>query len=104
MRRGEVWDIDFPADFPAPAGRRPAVLLTRDGILDRLDTVPVAPVTATGATGTVSSRSRITSRVSSTAGRRPAGAGKSAGKSMSQTSPRLIDPPAPHRRRWRIYE
>ncbi len=47
MRRGEVWDIDFPAEFPAPAGRRPAVLLTRDVILDRLDTVTVAPVTST---------------------------------------------------------
>lgn len=43
MRRGEVWDIDFPA----PAGRRPAVLLTRDVILDRLSNVTVAPVTST---------------------------------------------------------
>lgn len=43
MKRGEVWDVDFPA----PAGRRPAVLLTRDVILDRLANVTVAPVTST---------------------------------------------------------
>ncbi|MGI8524328.1 MAG: type II toxin-antitoxin system PemK/MazF family toxin [Mycobacteriales bacterium] len=43
MRRGEVWDVDFPA----PAGRRPAVLLTRDVILDRVRNVTVAPVTST---------------------------------------------------------
>lgn len=43
MRRGEVWDVDFPA----PTGRRPAVLLTRDVILDRLANVTVAPVTST---------------------------------------------------------
>ena len=43
MRRGEVWDVDFPQ----PAGRRPAVLLTRDVILDRLRNVTVAPITST---------------------------------------------------------
>jgi mRNA interferase MazF len=43
MRRGEVWDVDFPP----PAGRRPAVLLTRDVILDRLRNVTVAPITST---------------------------------------------------------
>ena len=43
MRRGDVWDVDFPA----PVGRRPAVLLTRDVILDRLRTVTVAPITST---------------------------------------------------------
>lgn len=42
MRRGEVWDVDFPA----PASRRPAVLLTRDVILDRVSNVTVAPVTS----------------------------------------------------------
>ena len=35
MRRGEVWDVDLPP----PAGRRPAVLLTRN--------VTVAPITST---------------------------------------------------------
>lgn len=43
MRRGEIWDVDFPA----PAGRRPAVLLTRGVILDRLRNVTVAPITST---------------------------------------------------------
>lgn len=43
MKRGEVWDVDFPP----PAGRRPAVLLTRDVILDRLRNVTVAPITST---------------------------------------------------------
>ena len=43
MRRGEVWDVEFPS----PVGRRPAVLLTRDVILDRVRNVTVAPVTST---------------------------------------------------------
>lgn len=43
MRRGEVWDVDFPP----PGGRRPAVVLTRDVILDRLSNVTVAPITST---------------------------------------------------------
>ncbi len=43
MRRGEIWEVEFPP----PAGRRPAVLLTRDVILDRLRNVTVAPVTST---------------------------------------------------------
>lgn len=43
MRRGEIWDVDFPP----PVGRRPAVLLTRDVILTRLSNVTVAPITST---------------------------------------------------------
>lgn len=43
MRRGEVWEVDFPE----PAGRRPALLLTREVILDRVGNVTVAPVTST---------------------------------------------------------
>jgi mRNA interferase MazF len=43
VRRGEVWDVDFPP----PAGRRPAVILTRDVILDRLRIVTLAPITST---------------------------------------------------------
>ena len=43
MKRGEVWDVGFPA----PVGRRPAVVLTRDVILSRLRNVTVAPITST---------------------------------------------------------
>lgn len=42
MRRGEVWDVDFPP----PVGRRPAVVLTRDVILARLNNVTMAPITS----------------------------------------------------------
>ena len=43
MRRGEVWW----ADLPAPAGRRPVVLLSRDAAYDSRTSVTVAPVTRT---------------------------------------------------------
>lgn len=42
MRRGEVWW----AELPAPAGRRPVVLLSRNGAYDVRDLVIVAPVTS----------------------------------------------------------
>jgi mRNA interferase MazF len=41
MRRGEVWW----ADLPAPAGRRPVVLLSRDEAYSVRELVTVAPVT-----------------------------------------------------------
>lgn len=41
MRRGEVWW----ADFPAPAGRRPVVLLSRNEAYSVRELVTVAPVT-----------------------------------------------------------
>ncbi len=41
MRRGEVWW----ARLPAPAGRRPVVLLSRDEAYGVRDLVAVAPVT-----------------------------------------------------------
>lgn len=41
MRRGEVWW----ADLPAPAGRRPVLLLSRDDAYPVRDLVTVAPVT-----------------------------------------------------------
>ncbi len=41
MRRGEVWW----ADFPAPAGRRPVVLLSRNEAYAVRELVIVAPVT-----------------------------------------------------------
>lgn len=41
MRRGEVWW----ADLPAPAGRRPVVLLSRDEAYAVRELVIVAPVT-----------------------------------------------------------
>jgi mRNA interferase MazF len=40
MRRGEIWFADVPYDK-----RRPVVVLTRDSILARLETILVAPVT-----------------------------------------------------------
>jgi len=43
MRRGEVWW----ADLPAPAGRRPVVLLSRNEAYAVRDLVTVAPVTTT---------------------------------------------------------
>ena len=42
MRRGEVWW----ADLPAPAGRRPVVLLSRDEAYAVRELVIVAPVTS----------------------------------------------------------
>jgi len=41
MRRGEVWW----AELPAPAGRRPVVLLSRDEAYDVRTLVTIAPVT-----------------------------------------------------------
>jgi mRNA interferase MazF len=42
MRRGEIWW----ADLPAPAGRRPVVLLSRDEAYAVRDLVIIAPVTS----------------------------------------------------------
>jgi mRNA interferase MazF len=41
MRRGEIWW----ADLPAPAGRRPVVLLSRDEAYAIRDFVTIAPLT-----------------------------------------------------------
>ncbi len=41
MNRGEVWW----ADLAAPAGRRPVLLLSRDGAYARRDSLTVAPIT-----------------------------------------------------------
>lgn len=41
MRRNEVWW----AELPPPAGPRPVVILTRDAVLDTLDSIVVALVT-----------------------------------------------------------
>ena len=43
MKRGEVWWVEMPA----PAGRRPAVLLSRDSAYRVRAAVTVAPVTRT---------------------------------------------------------
>ena len=43
MRRGEVWW----AELPEPVGRRPVVLLTRDGAYGYRTMATVAPVTTT---------------------------------------------------------
>ena len=43
MKRGEVWWVDLPA----PAGRRPAVLLSRDAAYHVGAAITVAPVTRT---------------------------------------------------------
>jgi mRNA interferase MazF len=43
VKRGEVWWIDMPA----PAGRRPAVLLSRDAAYRVRAAITVAPVTRT---------------------------------------------------------
>ena len=43
MKRGEVWWVDMPS----PAGRRPAVLLSRDSAYQVRAAVTVAPVTRT---------------------------------------------------------
>lgn len=42
VRRGEVWWYE-PPEF----GRRPVVILTRDGVIDHLNHVVAAPVTRT---------------------------------------------------------
>ena len=41
MRRGEIWW----ADFPAPMGRRPAILLSRDEAYEVRASVTVVPLT-----------------------------------------------------------
>jgi len=43
VKRGEVWWVDMPA----PAGRRPAVLLSRDAAYRVRAAITVAPVTRT---------------------------------------------------------
>ena len=43
MKRGEVWW----AELPSPAGNRPVVILTRDSVLGRIQSVVVALVTRT---------------------------------------------------------
>jgi mRNA interferase MazF len=43
MKRGEVWWVDMPP----PAGRRPAVLLSRDAAYHVRAAITVAPVTRT---------------------------------------------------------
>jgi len=43
VRRGEIWW----ADLPGPVGSRPAVILTRDAVLDRIEGVVVGLVTRT---------------------------------------------------------
>ena len=43
MKRGEVWWVDMPP----PAGRRPAVLLSRDAAYRVRAAITVAPVTRT---------------------------------------------------------
>jgi mRNA interferase MazF len=43
MKRGEVWWVDMPA----PAGRRPALLLSRDAAYGVRAAITVAPVTRT---------------------------------------------------------
>jgi mRNA interferase MazF len=43
MKRGEVWWVDMPP----PAGRRPAVLLSRDAAYQVRLAITVAPVTRT---------------------------------------------------------
>ncbi|MBI2160398.1 MAG: type II toxin-antitoxin system PemK/MazF family toxin [Candidatus Rokubacteria bacterium] len=43
MKRGEVWW----ADLPAPAGRRPVVLLSRDAAYAVRTSITVAPITRT---------------------------------------------------------
>ncbi len=42
MKRGEIWDIDFPG-----VGRHPGVILTNDVLLNRLGSFTVALVTHT---------------------------------------------------------
>ena len=43
MRRGEI----YWADLPAPAGRRPVVIITRDSAIPVLHGIVVAPITRT---------------------------------------------------------
>lgn len=43
MKRAEVWWVDLPS----PVGSRPAVVLTRDAVLDTIGSIVVAIVTRT---------------------------------------------------------
>ena len=43
VNRGEIWQFSFPA----PNRRRPVLVLTRQGIIDHLQNVTVAPITTT---------------------------------------------------------
>ena len=43
LAQGQVWW----ADLPAPAGRRPVLILTRSSVANRLNSVIVAPITTT---------------------------------------------------------
>lgn len=43
MRRGELWW----AELPPPIGRRPVLVLTRDAVLNSIDSIVVALVTRT---------------------------------------------------------
>ena len=43
MHRGEVWWVEFPLQ----TGRRPAVLLTREKVINARGSVSVAPITRT---------------------------------------------------------
>lgn len=44
MKRGDIWW----ANLPAPAGRRPVVLLSRNAAYERRQLITVAPVTSRG--------------------------------------------------------
>lgn len=43
VSRGEIWQFAFPK----PTGRRPVLVLTREDMIPRLNTVTVAPLTST---------------------------------------------------------
>jgi mRNA interferase MazF len=43
VNRGEIWQFSFPS----PNRRRPVLVLTRQEIIDHLDSVTVAPITTT---------------------------------------------------------
>lgn len=43
VSRGEIWQFSFPK----PTGRRPVIVLTRTDMIERLNTVTVAPLTST---------------------------------------------------------
>lgn len=43
VARGEIWQFSFPR----PDKRRPVLILTRQDMLGRLETVTVAPITST---------------------------------------------------------
>ena len=43
VSRGEIWQFAFPK----PSGKRPVLVLTRDDMIEGLNTVTVAPLTST---------------------------------------------------------